>query len=108
MSQKKKVGAFFENVGEAAAACLTTILQGNLLVLGVGHRIIASQTGIAAGVLDTVALLLAKTQNRLAISATLGVITAVVDYLFMKVCSAQKLLRLSLPDLGGGAFLYRW
>jgi hypothetical protein len=50
MSQKKKVGPFFENVGESAAACLITMVQGNLLVFGVGHWIIASQAGIAAGV----------------------------------------------------------
>jgi hypothetical protein len=50
MSQKKKVGPFFENVGKSATACLITMVQGNLLVFGVGHWIIASQAGIAAGV----------------------------------------------------------
>lgn len=80
MSQKKKIGPLFENIGEATAACLVTMVQGNLLVLGVSHWIIASQTGIVAGVLASVALLLAKTQNRLVISLILGVITAFVDY----------------------------
>ncbi len=80
MSQKKKVGPLFENIGESTAACLITMVQGNFLILGVSHWIIASQTGIAAGVLATAALLLARTQNRLAISAILGLITAVVDY----------------------------
>lgn len=58
------------------------MVQGNLLALGVSHWIIVSQTGLAAGVLASVALLVAKTQNRLAISLILGVITAFVDYLF--------------------------
>ena len=44
------------------------------------HGIIASQTGLAPRVLGSVALLLAKTQNRLAGSVILGEITAFVDY----------------------------
>jgi hypothetical protein len=80
MSEKKVIGPLFENVGESTAACLITMVQGNLLVLGLSHWIIASQTGLAAGILASVALLVAKTQNRLAISLILGVITAFVDY----------------------------
>ncbi|MFT6092185.1 MAG: putative membrane protein [Pseudohongiellaceae bacterium] len=80
MIQKKAVGSLFESIGESTAACLFTMVQGNLLILGAGHWIIASQTGVVAGVLATLALLLAKTQNRLVISAILGMITVVVDY----------------------------
>lgn len=80
MSQRQKAGPLFENIGEATAACLITMVQGNLLILGVSHWIIATQTGIIAGVLASVVLLLAKTHNRLIISVILGVLTAFVDY----------------------------
>ncbi|MFK7862783.1 MAG: hypothetical protein AB8B95_01010 [Pseudohongiellaceae bacterium] len=80
MSKGKKVAPLLENIGESTAACLVTMVQGNLLALGLGHWIIASQTGILAGVLASVALVLARTKNRLAISIILGVITGFVDY----------------------------
>lgn len=77
---KRKVAPVLENIGESTAACLITMVQGNLLILGLSHWLIASQTGIAAGLLASAVLLLAKTQNRVAISLILGVITAFVDY----------------------------
>jgi len=106
MSQKKKVGPLFENIGESTAACLITVVQGNLLILGVGHWIIASQTGIAAGVLATVALLLAKTQNRLAISAILGVITAVVDYFVHEGMFGPEAAEAIVTGLGAAVLSY--
>jgi len=65
VSEKKIVGSLFENVGEFTGACLITTVLG----IGLSHWIIASLTGLAAGVPASVALLLAETQNRLAISA---------------------------------------
>ena len=77
---KKKIAPFLENIAEAGAACLITMVQGNILVLGVSHWIIASQTGLIAGTASAAAILLAKTENRLIIAAVLGVTTGVVDY----------------------------
>jgi hypothetical protein len=51
-----------------------------LLILGVGHWVIASRTGVIAGVVASVAILLARTQRRWVISAVLGAVTGVVDY----------------------------
>lgn len=71
---------FVENISEATAACLITMVQGNLLALGLSHWLIASQTGFAAGSITALAILLSKTDKRWLISLLLGVITAIVDY----------------------------
>lgn len=76
----KKSSLYIENISEATAACLFTMVQGNLLLLGLSHWLIASQTGIVAGVLASVALTIAKTNKRWLISMVLGCFTGVVDF----------------------------
>ena len=77
----KYVKPLLENVSEATVACLVTMVQGNVLAIGVGHLIIASQTGLTAGAAATIAVLLAKPHKRGVIALILGVITTVADYL---------------------------
>ena len=77
---KTRAAPFMENIFEAGAACLFTMVQGNLLALGLTHWVIASQTGIAAGLLASLAILLMRTRSRLMISGTLALVTALVDY----------------------------
>ncbi len=77
---KKKLAPFFENIAESGAACLVTMVQGNLLLVGVSHWITASQTGLVAGTVAATAITLAKTDNRLILAGILGVSTAIVDY----------------------------
>lgn len=77
---QNKIAPFVEYMGEATAACLVTMVQGNLLALTIQHLIIASQTGIVAGGIVAISLLATKTKNRLIIPITLGVITAIVDF----------------------------
>lgn len=79
-SVKNKVTPFVENVAESTTACLVTMVQGNLLLLGLSHWIIASQTGLIAGTAAATAIVLAKTNNRWIIAGILGLATAVVDY----------------------------
>lgn len=76
----RKVEAFAENIAEAGAACLVTMVQGNLLALGLSHWIIASQTGLIAGTAAAAAITFTKIRNRWVIAATLGVLTFAVDY----------------------------
>ena len=76
----KKVTPFLENVAEATTACLITMVQGNVLALGLGHWLVASQTGLIAGGVASAAILLARTKRRWVVSLTLGVVTGVVDY----------------------------
>lgn len=76
----KKLGTVLENVAESGAACLVTMVQGNVLALGLSHWLIASQTGLVAGTAAAAALTLARTDNRWIVAALLGVTTALVDY----------------------------
>ena len=80
MQTKKKLAPFIENIAESGAACLVTMVQGNLLILGMSHWITASQTGLIAGTATATAIGLARIDNRLALAAILGVITTIVDY----------------------------
>ncbi|MEO0996799.1 MAG: hypothetical protein AAFX58_04705 [Pseudomonadota bacterium] len=77
---RKKLSPFIENIAESGAACLVTMVQGNLLLLGLTHWITASQTGLVAGTAAATAITLARTDNRLTLAGILGISTAVVDY----------------------------
>lgn len=76
----QKIRPYVENISEATAACLFTMVQGNILLLGLSHWLVASQTGIVAGILATLALWLSKTTKPWVISLVLGSFTAVVDF----------------------------
>jgi hypothetical protein len=76
----RKTTPFVENIAESTAACMITMVQGNILAFTVSHWIIASQTGIAAGVVASVAVLATQTDRRWMISALLGIATTVVDF----------------------------
>lgn len=76
----QKIKPYVENISEATAACLFTMVQGNILLLGLSHWLVASQTGIVAGVLATIAVWLSKTTKPWVISLVLGSFTAVVDF----------------------------
>ena len=77
----KRAGPVFENMTESATACLLTMVQGNVLALGVGHWIVASQTGVAAGILATVALYASGGRGRWVVAGVLALTTGIVDYL---------------------------
>jgi hypothetical protein len=77
---KSKAAPLIECVSESTAACLFTMVQGNLLAVTASHLLIASQTGLLAGTIATVGIFVANTRNRWLIAAGLGAITAVVDF----------------------------
>jgi hypothetical protein len=77
---KSKIWPYVENVTEAGCACLITMVQGNLLALGVAHWLIASQTGLIAGTIAGTTILAAKLRRQWVISLTLGLVTATVDF----------------------------
>jgi hypothetical protein len=77
----KKVAPFVENISESTVACLVAMVQGNVLSIGIGHLLIASQTGLAAGAITAIAILVSKTHKRWVVSLLFGVVTTVVDYL---------------------------
>lgn len=78
--KRKKVAPFIEYVSESATACLVTMVQGNMLALTASHLLIASQTGVIAGVFTALLVLFAKTDKRWVIAVIIGMATAVVDF----------------------------
>jgi hypothetical protein len=77
----RRIAPLVENVAEASTACLITMMQGNFLAFTLTHWLIASQTGVIAGVVASVTLMLAKTDNRWLVAAVLGTVTAAVDFM---------------------------
>jgi hypothetical protein len=77
---KMKAAPFIEYVSESTMACLVTMVQGNLLAMTMGHLLVASQTGVIAGAIATVGIVVSKTNQRWKISVILGLATGVVDY----------------------------
>ena len=77
---REQVAPFIENISEATVACLITMVQGNVLALGLSHWLIASQTGVVAGAVTAAAILFSGIRRRWIIACVLGVVTAAVDY----------------------------
>lgn len=77
---KQKIKPVIEYTAESTTACLVTMVQGNLLALTLGHLLVASQTGIIAGIIAAIALYLSRSTGRWIVSAVLGIATAIVDF----------------------------
>lgn len=80
MNVKEKLAPYIEYFTESTTACLVTMVQGNMLAIGVGHLLIASQTGIVAATIAYIALLFAKTGKRWLVAVVLGIVTGIVDF----------------------------
>ena len=78
---RARLALFAENIAESGIACLVTMVQGNVLILGLGHWIAASQTGVLAGTAAATAYTLLRNESRLLLAGVLGLSTALVDYL---------------------------
>jgi hypothetical protein len=106
MSMKSKIAPIAENVAEATTACLITMVQGNILAFTLSHWIIASQTGVIAGVLTSIALVLANTDNRWVIAGVLGLATAVVDYFVHPGAFGPVFMEALVTGIGAAALSY--
>jgi hypothetical protein len=102
----RRITPVIENVAEATAACLITMAQGNILAFTVSHWIIASQTGIAAGVLASAAVFIARTDNRWVIAAILGLATGFVDYLVHPGMFRLVFAEAAVTGIGAAALSY--
>jgi hypothetical protein len=98
----KKIAPVVENVAESATACLFMMVQGNVLALTLGHWLIASQTGLIAGVLTAAALLFTRTNERWMVAIVLGSVTAVVDFFVHPGMLQSALAEALLTGLGAG------
>ena len=77
---KNRAGPFVENIMESGVACLLAMVQGNVLALTTTHWVIASRTGLLAGVAASVALVLLRSRNAWIVSFGLGIATAIADF----------------------------
>ncbi len=77
---KKNLAPYIEYFAESTTACLVTMVQGNILALGLSHLLIASQTGLVASAIAYAAILFAKTGKQWIVSIVLGLATGIVDF----------------------------
>ena len=98
----RKVAPFVENFAESTTACLFMMVQGNVLVLTLGHWLIASQTGLIAGGLTAAALFFARTDKRWIIAIVLGAVTAIVDFFVHPGMMESAFLEALLTGVGAG------
>ena len=80
-AMNRKVQPFVENISEAAAACLVTMVQGNLLAVTLAHWLVAAETGFIAGMITSAALVAWKTSKAWVIALMLGIVTTITDYI---------------------------
>lgn len=104
---KDKIVPFVENIAESGAACLVTMVQGNLLLLGMSHWITASQTGLIAGTAAATAMTFTRTRNRVVLALVLGATTAVVDYFVHPgMIGESPVIEAIVTGLGAAALSY--
>jgi len=103
---KPKITPFVENISEATVACLVTMVQGNLLAFTLTHWIIASQTGLIAGVATSAVLIAAKTSKRWIIAWLLGTVTAVVDFYVHPGMIGPAAMEAIITGIGATALSY--
>jgi hypothetical protein len=104
--ENRKVVPFIESIAESTTACLVTMAQGNIFALTLGHLVIASQTGVIAGVLAAVTVIVAKVRDPWAISALLGALTAIVDYFVHPGMFGPAALEAIVTGLGAALLSY--
>lgn len=102
----KRIAPLVEYVAESATACLVTMVQGNLLAITVSHLLIASQTGIVAGVITAISIFFARTDRRWVVAIVLGGITAVVDYFVHPGMFSSAAVEAIVTGLGAAVLSY--
>lgn len=80
-SNSKSVGTAVEHLAESTVACVFSMVQGNLAVIGLSHLVIAIQTGLLTGLFSLLGLLIVKTQRRFLLAVQLGIATVLADFL---------------------------
>jgi hypothetical protein len=76
---KHRLTPYLAKTCEAGMACMLTMVQGDLLSLTFSHWLIASQTGLLAGVISSSAVIAAGLTRPWLVSLTLGIVTIPVD-----------------------------
>ena len=98
----RKIAPFVENMSEATAACLVTMVQGNILAITLSHWLVASQTGILAGAIAGGVLLVWRASKPWMIATLLGVATAIVDFFVHPGMFGPLFMEAIVTGLGAG------
>jgi hypothetical protein len=101
---KNKLALYAENFCESGIACLLTMVQGNVVALGLSHWIVASQTGLLAGAIVGTTAIAADLRKPWVVSLVLGSVTTLVDMLVHPATFGMGSLREALVT-GAGAFV---
>lgn len=101
---KMKLAPYAENVCESGVACLLTMVQGNVLALGLSHWIVASQTGLLAGAIVGTTVIAAELRKPWLVSLVLGGVTTFVDMVVHPATFGVASLREAVIT-GVGAFV---
>lgn len=78
------------------------MVQGQLFLLSAAHWLIAIQTGIVAGVIATMLVLIGRATKPWIISMVLGVVTACVDFFIHSAEFGPVFVEPLLTGLGAG------
>jgi hypothetical protein len=101
---KNKLKVYTENICESGIACLLTMVQGNVVALGLSHWIVASQTGLLAGAIVGTTVIASNLRRPWVVSLVLGVVTAAVDALVHPASLGFATL-IEAAVTGAGAFV---
>jgi hypothetical protein len=77
-----------------------------VLLIGLSHWLIASQTGIIAGSLTAIALLITKTTKRWLVALVLGFATACIDFIVHPGMLGSVLTEAVVTGIGAGVISY--
>ena len=97
-----------EGVSESTIACLLAMVQGNLLVLTIGHLLVAMQTGFIAGIIAFGVTVKARINNHWAIALLLGISTAIIDYLIHPSSFGGAATEAIVTGLIAGLLSFMW
>jgi hypothetical protein len=79
------------------------MVQGNVVAMTASHWMIASRTGIVAGLVATAVLFAVQRLNKWTIAGTLASVTAVVDYFSHPAQFGPFVTEAIVTGLGAGA-----
>ena len=99
---KSKTTLFVENIAESASSCLIMMVQGNMLLLTLGHWLIAMETGLFAGTIASALIL----KGRMFKPIVLGVITAIADYFVHSSQNENMIIEAVLTGIGASIISY--
>ena len=79
----KHLNVFAKRLTESSIACVTTMVQGNILAITLGHWSKALQVGVVASIATVLFIMIDKEhvkKNKFVMAGTIGFFTAIVDF----------------------------